>query len=108
MQKARWTLSFHTNRVEASLLALPDGLLARFVRYAEAMERHGPDLRFPHTRAMGDGLFELRLRSAEGAARVLYCVLPERRIRILHCFVKKSQRTPRTDLDLARRRLKEA
>ena len=37
------------------------------------MEVYGPDLGMPHTRAMGDGLFELRLKAAEGIARVFFC-----------------------------------
>jgi hypothetical protein len=61
-----WTLSFYSDRLEAELQALPAGFLARFLRYAEKMEVVGPDLGMPHIRAMGDGLFELRLKAAEG------------------------------------------
>ena len=43
------------------------------VRYAERMEIYGPDIGMPHTKAMGDGLFELRLKAGEGIARVFYC-----------------------------------
>ena len=64
-----WTVSFYSQRVEDDILALPAGLVARFLRYAERMEAHGPDLGMPHTRAMGGGLFELRLKAAEGIAR---------------------------------------
>ncbi len=51
----RWTVTFFSSRVETEILALPAGLLARFLRYAERMEALGPDLGMPHTRAMGDG-----------------------------------------------------
>ena len=44
------------------------------------MEIYGPDLGMPRTRAMGDGLFELRIKSIEGIARVFYCTLVDRRI----------------------------
>ena len=71
------------------------------------MEVYGPDLGMPHTRAMGEGLFELRLKAAEGIARVLYCTLIGKRIMILHQFIKKSDKTPPKELALARRRLKE-
>ena len=67
-----WNVTFYNQRVEAEILALPTGLLARFLRYAERMEAFGPDLGMPHTRAMGGGLFELRIKAAEGIARVLY------------------------------------
>jgi len=56
---------------------------------------------------MGAGLFELRLKAAEGIARVLYCTLSNRGIVMLHQFVKKSEKTPRKALDIARRRMRE-
>ena len=61
----------------------------------------------PHTHAMGDGLFELRLKAAEGIARVFYCTLIGRRIVMLHQFIKKSEKTPRKELEIARKRMKE-
>lgn len=86
---------------------MPVGFLARFLRYAERMESFGPDLGMPHTRAMGGGLFELRLKAAEGIARVFYCTVVDRRIVVLHQFVKKSPQTPRRELEIARRRMKD-
>lgn len=71
------------------------------------MEIFGPDLGMPHTRAMGNGLFELRLKAAEGIARVFYCTLVGRRIVMLHHFIKKSEKTPRNELEKARRRMNE-
>ncbi|HLQ26684.1 MAG TPA: type II toxin-antitoxin system RelE/ParE family toxin [Acidiferrobacterales bacterium] len=53
---------------------------------------------------MGDGLFELRLKAAEGIARVFYCTLIGRRIVMLHQFIKKSEKTPRKELEIAKRR----
>ena len=64
-----WSVTFFSNRVEAEILALAPGFVARFIRYAERMEVFGPDLGMPHTRAMGGGLFELRITAAEGIAR---------------------------------------
>jgi phage-related protein len=61
----------------------------------------------PHTKAMGDGLFELRLMGAEGIARVMYCTLSGRRIVMLHGFIKKTQKTPHAELEIAMRRMKE-
>lgn len=67
----------------------------------------GPDLGMPHTRAVGAGLFELRLKSGEGIGRVFYCTLVERRIVMLHQFVKKTEKTPPKELSIARKRMKE-
>jgi phage-related protein len=102
-----WTLSFYSDRLEAELHALPTRFLARFLRYAERMEVVGPDLGMPHTRAMGDGLFELRLKAAEGIARVFYCTVVDRKIVFLHQFVKKSNKTPIRELKVARERMRE-
>ena len=102
-----WTITYYSESVQAGILALPAGLLARYLRYADRMEIYGPDLGMPHTRAMGEGLFELRLKAAEGIARILYCTLIGKRIMILHQFTKKTQKTPPRELVLARRRMKE-
>ena len=102
-----WRVTFYSVGVEQEILELPAGFVARFLRYAERMEIYGPDLGMPHTRAMGDGLFELRLKAAEGIARVLYCTVVARRIVMLHQFVKKSEKTPRKELETAQRRMKE-
>jgi phage-related protein len=67
----------------------------------------GPDLRMPHSRTMGGGLFELRPRGREGIGRALYCFVVGQRVMVLHAFVKKSQTTPQSDLDIARKRMKE-
>ena len=103
----KWTVTFHNDAVESEILAMPDGFLARFVRYAERMEIYGPDLGMPHTRAMGEGLFELRLKAAEGIARVFYCTVVDRKIIFLHSFIKKTDKTPPRELKVARQRMKE-
>jgi phage-related protein len=102
-----WTVAFYSDRIEAEILDLPAGFVARFVRYAERMEVYGPDLGMPHTRAMGKGLFELRIKSMEGIARVFYCTILDRRIVFLHQFVKKTERTPPNELRVARHRMSE-
>jgi phage-related protein len=71
------------------------------------MEVYGPDLGMPHTRAMGDGLFELRLKAAEGIARIFYCTMTRNRIVMLHVITKKTKKTPPKEIGIARRRMKE-
>ena len=102
-----WTITYYSESVQDEILDLPAGFLARFLRYADRMELYGPDLGMPHTRAMGDGLFELRLKAVEGIARVFYCTMIGKRIVMLHQFTKKTDRTPPRELALASRRLKE-
>ena len=77
------------------------------MRYAERMEIYGPDLGMPRTRPMGEGLFELGLKAAEGIARAFYCTIVERQMVMLHQFVKKSEKTPKKEMKIVRNRMKE-
>jgi phage-related protein len=89
-----WTITYYSESLQNEILDLPAGFLARFLRYTDRMELYGPDLGMPHTRAMGEGLFELRLKSAEGIARVFYCTMMGKSIVMLHQFIKKTDKTP--------------
>ena len=97
---------FH-ERVLAEIEIWPVDVLADYARLLELLTEHGPSLRLPHSRAMGDGLFELRPRGRSGIGRAFYCFLIGRRVVVLHAFVKKTPQTPDRDLKLARKRLKE-
>lgn len=97
---------FH-ERVLAEIESWPVDVLADYARLVELLIDHGPDLRLPHSRALGDGLFELRPRGRSGIGRVFYCFLVGKRVVVLHALVKMSQQTPARELKLARRRAKE-
>ena len=102
-----WDIQYYDEKLQAAVLALPPGILARYIHLTDRMVEYGPDLGMPHTRAMGAGLFELRLKSGAGIGRVFYCTLVGRRIVMLHQFVKKTEKTPPKELSIARRRMKE-
>jgi phage-related protein len=61
----------------------------------------------PHTSPFGGGLFELRLKSTEGIARVFFCTVVKQEIMMLHSFIKKTQKTPNRELNIAKLRIKE-
>lgn len=102
-----WTIEYYSEEVRLEINALPVGIRASYTRLATLLEEFGLDLRMPHSRAMGGGLFELRPKGREGIARVFYCMKVGRKILILHSFIKKTNETPKRDLDLARQRQKE-
>ena len=102
-----WNVVYHTKAVESFVLELPEGLLARYFLLTDMMLEFGTNLGMSHTRALGDGLFELRVKGREGIARVFYCTRPAQRIVMLHGFIKKSEKTPHGELKLARARLAE-
>ena len=103
---AAWQFSYYNAKVAALVEAWPVGIRASFLRIAETMREHGPDLGLPHTRAMG-GLFEIRAKGREGIGRAFYCTVTGERIVILHAFTKKTEQTPPRELATARERLHE-
>jgi phage-related protein len=102
-----YSIAYYSEAVQDEILALPDTLAARYIVLTRRIEAVGPNLGSPHTEAFGDGLFELRLKGKEGIARVFFCALIGRRVMMLHSFIKKTQKTPPREIELARRRMKE-
>jgi phage-related protein len=102
-----YSIEYFNERVLAEIERWPVGILADYARLVELLMEFGPDLRMPHSRALGGGLLELRPRGREGIGRALYCYLLGKRVVVLHAFVKKTKATPLHDLAIARRRMKE-
>ena len=102
-----YTVDYFNRRVLDEVESWPVGILADYARLVELLIDYGPDVRMPHSRAMGGGLFELRPRGREGIGRALYCFVVGQRVIVLHAFIKKTSATPERDLDIARRRMKE-
>ncbi len=97
---------FHA-RVLAEIESWPVDVVADYARLLELLIEHGPSLRLPHSRAFGDGLFELRPKGRSGIGRAFYCYMVGKQVIVLHAFIKKTQQTPDNELKLARKRLKE-
>jgi len=102
-----FTIEYFHPRIKAEIESWPVGILADYARMVELLMDFGPNLRMPHSRAMGGGLFELRPRGREGIGRVFYCFVLSQRVVILHAFLKKTQETREQDLRMARKRMKE-
>ena len=100
-------ISYFHERVLADIESWPVDVLADYARLVELLVEYGPSLRLPHSRALGEGLFELRPRGKSGIGRAIYCFLLGKRIVVLHAFIKKTQQLPDRELKLARKRLKE-
>ncbi len=100
-------MTYFNRKVFNAILHLPSKLRARFFALQERMQIEGPNLGMPHTKSMGDGLFEVRVKASEGIARVFYCTCKGQELVVLHSFVKKTQATPKKELELARKRQRE-
>ena len=70
-----FTITYYSETVQTSILNLPDTLAARYIVLTRRMVALGPNLGEPHTKALGEGLLELRLKGVEGIARVFFCTL---------------------------------
>lgn len=105
MQK--WAVTFYSKKVRDEISDLPIGILAKYARLTTLMESYGPNIGMPHTRYMGKGLIEMRLKANEGIARIFYATIVQQEIIILHSIIKKTDKTPKKDLDLAYERLSE-
>ena len=108
MININYPIEYFHPRVKREIETWPDGILADFARMVELLMEFGPNLRMPHSRAMGGGLFELRPRGRQGIGRVFYCFVVGQRVVILHAFIKKTEETPKKELRIARRRMTEA
>ena len=70
------------------------------------MQVFGPHLGMPFTRPMGEGLFEVRAKGREGIGHALLCTAAGQMIMIIQAFIKKTQKTPPQEIELAWKRMK--
>jgi phage-related protein len=103
-----WTVETLNAAVDAELDAWPATIQARLSRIVELIEALGLEkVGEPHVKHLEGKLWEMRPKSQDGIARAIYVTVTGRRVVIVHAFVKKTQRTPKTALELARQRAKE-
>src|SRR5713101_8032012 len=103
-----WRVEILNEAVAAEITALPADIQARFLRLAERIAIAGlENLREPHVKHLEGRLWEMRLTGRDGIARALYVTATGRRVVVVRAFVKKTQRTPPAEIQLALRRAKE-
>ena len=99
-----WTVCIHP-QAELELQKQAPDLQARFVHIAQLLETFGPQqVGMPHIRPLQGKLWEMRMMGRDGIARAIYVALENRRLLVLHVFVKKTASTPRQALLTARKR----
>lgn len=104
----QWKVEILNETVAAEISALPADMQARFLRIAERISQVGlQNLGEPHIKHLEGKLWEIRLTGRDGIARALYVAAKGRRLVVVRAFVKKTQRTPRTEIELAFQRAKE-
>lgn len=101
-----WSVETLDDDVDAEIEQLPPALQARLIRLMEMIEKVGLEkMGPPHAEHLDGKLWELRAKAPGGIARALYVAWTGRRVIILHVFAKKTQKTPKRALELARKRL---
>jgi phage-related protein len=103
-----WTVETLNDVVDAELEALPADMRARFVYISTLIEQFGLErVREPHVEHLRGPLWEMRLKGKAGIARALYVTAAGQRVVVVRVFVKKTQKTPEREIDLAIKRAKE-
>lgn len=85
------------------LNSLDEKMQAKLFRLLYLLEQNGNELREPYSKALTDGIFELRGQQGNNIARVLYFFVVGQQIIITHGFVKKTQKTPKSEIKLAKK-----
>src|SRR6201995_4904085 len=103
-----WKVEILNEIVAAEIAALPADMQARFLRLAERIAAAGLEsLGEPHAKHLEGKLWELRLTGRDGIARALYVTAVDQRVVVVRAFVKKTQKTPRSEIEIALQRAKE-
>ena len=108
MVSKQWTVEPLNATVRREIRTLPVDMIDEFVRISRLIEEHGIEfVSMPHVRHIRGPLWEMRLRGRSGISRALYMTVHERRVVVLRVFTKKTQRTPKREIELAMRRAQE-
>ena len=92
-----------TEPVRVFLDSLEPKMHAKMLREIDLLVDNGPELRLPHSKQVEDGLFELRAKQGSDISRVLYFFYVRKKAILTNGFVKKSQKTPKGEIDLAKK-----
>jgi phage-related protein len=103
-----WTVETLNKVVDAELEELPADMRARFVYISRLIELFGLEqVREPHVKRLSGPFWEMRMKGRDGISRALCVTAAGRRVVVVRVFVKKTQKTPDREIELALKRAKE-
>jgi phage-related protein len=103
-----WEIIVINKAAEQEILKLTADVKAKFLRISDLLIKLDPaNVSMPHIKHLEDKLWEMRLNGKVNIVRSIYCLAPNKKIIILHSFIKKTQKTPRKALEIAKQRMKE-
>jgi phage-related protein len=104
----KWSVQFLNDDVRRELEALPKDILASFLRISRLIEVEGLEkVHEPYVAHLEGSLWEMRMKGRDGIARAAYVTAIGRRVVVVRVFPKKTQKTPRREIELALKRAKE-
>ena len=105
---ARWSVETLNDTVDRELGALPVDMRARFVRISELIAAVGLErVREPYVKHLQGPLWEMRMTGRDGTSRALYVTVREKRAIVVRVFIKKTRKTPHSEVRLALQRARE-
>jgi phage-related protein len=100
-----WTVSYLDPNVEREIAELPNDMQAKLRRIADMIEQLGlAAMREPYVKHLQGKLWEMRMVGRDGIARAIYVTMSAQRVVIVRVFRKKTQKTPRCEIELALKR----
>lgn len=103
-----WRVEIIDEAVAADLAAFPADIRASFARIVQLIEGHGLErVHEPYVKHLDGPVWEMRMKGRDGIARAAYVTATGRRVVVVHVFGKKTQKTPRREIEIALRRAKE-
>ena len=103
-----WIVETLNAAVDTEVDALPADMRAQLTRISFMIQEFGLErMREPHVKHVQGPLWEIRMRGRAGISRALYVAANGKRVVIVRVFVKKTQKTPNREIDLALNRAKE-
>jgi phage-related protein len=97
-----WTVETLNETVDAEVEVLPEDMRARLARIALLIEQKGLErVGEPHVKHIEGRLWEMRMTGKSGISRAIYVTAVSQRVVILRVFIKKTEKTPRREIDLA-------
>ena len=89
--------------IKEFLNSLDIKLRAKILRTIELLEKNGNELREPYSKHLEEGIFELRVKQGSDIVRTLYFFVIGHKIVLTNGFMKKTQKTPKSAIELAKR-----
>jgi phage-related protein len=103
-----WTVEFLRAEVVRELDAFPADIRASFERIVGLIQAFGLErVHEPYIKHLEARLWEMRLKGKDGIARAIYVTAVGHRVVVVRVFAKKTQKTPRGEIELALKRAKE-